>query len=118
MKVRIAPSKYVLARLNCCDGRFASDPQYLFHALDLIERNVVICTVHSTKRKQFQTDATVGCLQNRDNMMYIIATIKFFSSFNEIQGTSQYFYNMLSDILAKIRKWCISIFSFLLSCRI
>ena len=28
------PSKYVHARLKCSDDRFASDPQYIFCALD------------------------------------------------------------------------------------
>ena len=47
-KLRITPSKYLHARLKCCDDRFASDPQYIFQALDWIERNVVANTIHFT----------------------------------------------------------------------
>ena len=32
-KVRITPSKYVHARLKCCDDRFATNPQYIFQSL-------------------------------------------------------------------------------------
>ena len=37
----ITPTKYVKARLKCCNDRFASNPQYIFHALDWIEREGV-----------------------------------------------------------------------------
>ena len=39
--VPVTPTKYVHARLKCCDDRFASNPQYIFHALDSIEREAV-----------------------------------------------------------------------------
>ena len=64
----IMPSKYLHARLKSCDDRFALDPQYIYQAIDWIERNVA-STVHFTERKQFQTDISVGCLQSQDNVM-------------------------------------------------
>ena len=33
-EIPITPSKYVHARLKCWDDRFASNSQYIFHALD------------------------------------------------------------------------------------
>ena len=48
---------------------FASDLLHIFEALDWIERNTVASTVFFNKRKQFQTDITVGCPQNQDNVM-------------------------------------------------
>ena len=39
-------------------------PQYTFEALDWIGRHAIVSIVHFTERKQFQTDATVSCLQN------------------------------------------------------
>ena len=56
----ITPSKYVHARLKCCDDRFASNSQYIFHALDWIERNTVASSIHFAERKQFQSDISVG----------------------------------------------------------
>ena len=38
-----------------CDDRFAANPQYIFHALDWIERNAVASSVHFAERKQFQS---------------------------------------------------------------
>ena len=56
----ITPLKYVHARLKCCDDRFVSSSQYIFHALDWIERNLVASSVHFAERKQFQSDISVG----------------------------------------------------------
>ena len=51
-EVHITPSKYIHARLKCCDGRFSSNPQYIFQALDWIERNAVASTIHFSERKK------------------------------------------------------------------
>ena len=42
------------ARLKCCDDRFATNLQYIFHALDWIERNYVASSVHFAERKHFK----------------------------------------------------------------
>ena len=42
----ITSSKYVHTRLKCCEDRFASNPQYIFHALDWIEGNTVASSIH------------------------------------------------------------------------
>ena len=34
--------KYVHSRLKCCDDRFPSNSQYIFHALDWIQSNAVV----------------------------------------------------------------------------
>ena len=80
-KVRIMPSKYLHARLKCCDDGFATDPQYIFQALDWIERNTVANTIYFIKRKKIQTDFNVGCLQNQDNVMHMITDDQIFASF-------------------------------------
>ena len=49
----ITPSKSVHARLKCCDDRFASNSQYIFHALDRIEINAVARSIDFAERKQF-----------------------------------------------------------------
>ena len=113
-KVRIILSTYLHVRLKCCDGRFASDPQYVFQALDWIEGNAVASTVHFTQRKQFQTDFTVGCLQNQDNAICMIIEDQTFVSFKGIQGTPQYFHNVILDVLEKIRQY--GLYTFFLTC--
>ena len=42
----MTPSKYVHTRPKCCDDRFSSNPQNIFHALDWIERSTVASSVH------------------------------------------------------------------------
>ena len=104
-KVPITPSKYVNARLKCCDDRFASNPQYIFQCLDWIERNAVASSIHFAKRKQFQGDINAGQLINQDNVRRMISDDQIFASFKNIRGTPQYFHNMLLDVLAKIRQF-------------
>ena len=65
-EVPITPSKYVHARLKCCNDRFAANPQYIFHALDWIQRNVFASSVRFAERKQFQSEINVGQLVKDD----------------------------------------------------
>ena len=71
-EIPITPSKYVHTRLKCCDDRFASNPQYIFHALDWIERNAVASSVHFAERKQFQSEISVGQLVNHNNVSFLL----------------------------------------------
>ena len=50
----ITPSKYLHVRLRCCDDRFAANPQYIFHALDWIERNAVATSFILLKGNNFK----------------------------------------------------------------
>ena len=104
----ITPSKYVHVRLKCCDDRFASNSQYICHALNWIERNAV------AERKQFQSDIIVGQLMNKETVKRMISHDQIFSSFKNIRVTPQYFHNMLLDVLAKNRQF--GIYTFFLTC--
>ena len=95
-EIPITPSKHVHTRLKCCDDRFASNPQYIFHALDWIERNAVASSVHFAERKQFQNEISVGQLKNHNNVRRMISDDQIFSSFKNIRGTPQYFYCWMS----------------------
>ena len=110
-EIPISPSKYVHARLKCCDGRFAANPQHIFHALDSIERITVASSVHFAERKQFQSEINVGQLVNLSNVRRMTSDDQILSSFKNIRGTSQYFHNMLLDVLAKTRRFGVHTFS-------
>ena len=97
------------ARLKCCDGRFAANPQHIFHALDSIERITVASSVHFAERKQFQSEINVGQLVNLSNVRRMTSDDQILSSF---KSTSQYFHNMLLDVLAKTRRFGVHTFSF------
>ena len=88
----ITPSKYVHARLKCCDDRFASNSQYIFHALDWIERSAVASSIHFAERKQFQSDISVGQLMNKDTVTRMISDYQIFSLFKN-RETPQYFHS-------------------------
>ena len=113
-EIPITPSKYVHTRLKCCDDRFASNPQYIFHALDWIERNAVASSVHFAERKQFQSEISVGQLVNHNHVRRMISDDQISSAFKNIRGTPHYFHNMLLDVLAKIKQF--GVYTFLLSC--
>ena len=111
-EIAITPSRYVHARLKCCDDRFAANPQYIFHALDWIKRNAVASSVHFAEGKQFQSKISVCQLVNH-NHIGRISDDQIFSSFKN-RGTPQYFCNMLLDVLAKIRRF--GVYTFFLTC--
>ena len=113
-EIPITSLKYVHARPKCCDDRFAANPQYIFDALDWIERNAVASSVHFAEMKQIQSEINVGQLVNHDNIRRMISDDQIFSSFQNIRGTPQYFHNMLLDILAKIRQF--GVCTFFLTC--
>ena len=58
--VRLTPSKYVHARLKCADDRFALNTKYIFHCLDLLEKDVVSSSINFVQRKYVQGDITAG----------------------------------------------------------
>ena len=97
------------------DDRFESNPQYIFHALDWIERNAVASSIHFAERKQFQDDISAGQLVNTNNVRRLISDDQIFASFKNIQGTPQYFHNMMLDVLAKVRHFGCTTFSLTLS---
>ena len=72
-EIPITPPKYVHARLKCCDDRFAANLQYIFHALDWTEKNVVESSIHFVERKQFQSEINVSQLVNDDNVRRMIS---------------------------------------------
>ena len=73
---------------RCCDDRFAANPQYIFHALDWIERNAIASSVHFVERKQFQSEISVGQLENHDNVRRMISDDQISSSFKKYQSSS------------------------------
>ena len=79
------------ARLNGCDDRFASNPQYIFHTLDWIERNAVASSIHFAERKQFQSDINAGQLINSDNVRHMISDDQIFASFKNIKRYTSIF---------------------------
>ena len=101
----ITPSKYVHCRLKSCDDRFAANPQYMFHALDWIERNAVATSDHFAQRKHFQSEISVDQLVNHGNVRRMISDDQIFSFFINIRGTPQYFHNILLDAFPKSRQF-------------
>ena len=104
-EIPITKTKYVHTRLKCCHDRFASNPQYIFHALDWIERNAVASSVHFAERKQSESEIKVGQLVNHSNVRGMISDDQILPSIKNIRRTPQYFHNMLLDVLFKIRQF-------------
>ena len=113
-EILIKPSKYVHARLKCCRDRFAANHQYIFYALDWIERNAVASSVHFAERNQLQNEIIILQPVNHDNVRKMISDDQTFSSFRNIRRTQQYLHNMLLDVLAKIRQF--GVYTFFLTC--
>ena len=69
------------ARLKCCDDRFASNSQYVLHAIDWIERNPVASSIHfpekKKKKKKNQSDISVDKLMNKETRKRVIYDDQF-----------------------------------------
>ena len=85
------------------DDRFAAYLEYIFRALDWIERNAVASSIHFAERKQCQSVINVVQLVSQYSVRKMISDYQIFFSFKIIRGTPQYFHNMLLDVLAKLR---------------
>ena len=55
-----------------------------------------------------------GQLMSKGTVKIMVSHDQIFSSFKNIRGTSQYFHNMLLDVLAKIRQF--GVYTFFLTC--
>ena len=64
------------ARLKCCDDRFASNSQYVLHAIDWIERNPVASSIHFPEKKN-QSDISVDQLMNKETRKRVIYDDQF-----------------------------------------
>ena len=114
-EIPLTSSKYVHARLKYCNDRFASNPQYIFHALDWIERKLLLqAQFILLKGNNFKVKINVGQLVNHNNIRRMISDDQIFSSFKSIRESPQYFHNMLLNGLAKIRQF--EVYTFFLTC--
>ncbi|GAB1600976.1 hypothetical protein Ahia01_000375800, partial [Argonauta hians] len=104
-RVSISMIKCFHARLKCCDGRFASNYQYIFNTLHLIEARAVASTITIAQRKSYQGDISASKLINKDGITNLLTEDQIFAQFKNIRGTPQYFQNMAYDVLAKIRQF-------------
>ena len=109
-EIPATPSKYVHARLKCCDYRIAASPQYIFHALGRIEKNTVASSVHFAERKQFQNKIIFDQLVNNDNIRRMISGDHIFSSFQNIRGATA----LLQYVPATITQF--GVYTFFLTC--
>ena len=98
----LTPSKYAHARLKSTDDRFASNPQYIFHLLDWVEKEAISSSISIAERKHNQGELTAGQV-NSNNFMKFLSENQLFASFKDVRGTPQYWNKMLLDVLAKVR---------------
>ena len=72
-QIPITPSKYVHARLKCCDDRFAANPQYIFHALEIVLKEMLLqAWFILLKGKEIESEINVGQLINYVDIRRII----------------------------------------------
>ena len=82
-----------------CNTKYAEKLQYLFCCLDWLERKVVNSTKKFFICKCFQSDISVGQLTNTYNGRNMITEDQLFASLTNACCTSQYYYNMVLDVL-------------------
>ena len=101
--VKISLLKYIHRNLKNSDSRFASDPQYIFFALDWVERTSVHNAIMFSERKMKGVKCSVASLQNKERIRQMLSDDEIMATFKTIRGSPQFWHNMQLDILAKIR---------------
>ena len=102
--VKISPKQYFKSRLLHKDARFAETSEYIFQALDFLERDSLQNNISITSRKSYHQDITAGQLKNPNRLQRLLNDDQVFASFKTIRGTPQYWHQMQLDMLAKLRQ--------------
>ena len=100
----ISKKKYFSARLLHKDGRFSETTEYIFHALDILERQTLTDTISITTRKSYFQDISAGQLKDPNKLLKLLSQDQVYASFKNIRGTPQYWQQMQFDMLAKLRQ--------------
>ena len=101
----ISKKKCFSARILNKDGRFAETSEYIFHALDILERQTLADTISITTRKSYFQDISAGQLKDPKKLMKLLNQDQVYASFKNIRGTPQYWQQMQFDMLAKLRQF-------------
>ena len=101
--VKITPAKYLNARLQNADDRFATSTEYIFQGLHWLESDRLRSTINISKMKRHHQDINAGTLKNPETVHQLISNDEMFTTFKTIRGTPQYWKNMQLDMLAKIK---------------
>ena len=100
-EITITPAKYIHARLKSSDNRWVSNLQYIFHALDWIQKNAVASSIYFSQRKH-QDNLIAGQI-NPNNVRRTLSDDQIHASFKNIKGTPQYGHSMNLDTLVKVQ---------------
>ena len=100
----ISKKKYFSARLLHKDGGFAETSEYIFHALDILERQTLTDTISITTRKSYFQDISAGHLKDPNKLLKLLSQDQVYASIKNIRGTPQYWQQMQFDMLAKLRQ--------------
>ena len=80
--IPLTPSKYAHVRLKSTDDRFATNPQYIFHLIDWVEKEAISSSISIAERKHFQGELTAGQV-NSNNVLRYISENQLFASFKD-----------------------------------
>ena len=116
--VKLTPTKYFNQRLLNYKQRFASDPDYIFFALSVLQQLSLNSSINIAMKKVTSRGITAGLLSSNYNEIIksFITQDRGFSFMSSVKGTPAYWKTFLFDVLAMIRQLGLPTYFMTLSC--
>ena len=105
---KIGMHRYFNSRLFSSDNRFASDPEYIFYALDYVERKTLQQQTSIAFRKasptNLTTNITVSTLQDSSQVSALLKKDIGYRFMTGVRGSPPYWDKTLKDLFALLRQ--------------
>ena len=116
--VKLSPVKYFNQRLLNYKQKFASDADYIFFALSVMQQLNLNSQINIAMKKVSSNSLTAGMLSNNfsETIKSFIAKDEGFNFMNPIKGTPAYWKRFLFEVLAMVRQLGLPTYFMTLSC--
>ena len=117
-EIKLSPVKYFNQRLLNYTQKFASDSDYIFYALSVMQQLNLNSQINIAMKKVCTNQLTAGMLSNNftDTVNSFIANDRGYGFMSPIKGTPAYWKKFLSDVLAMVKQLGLPTFFMTLSC--
>ena len=107
--IKLGTERYFNTRLFSSDNRFASDPEYIFFALDLVEKNKICQSTSIAFRKgasinEDQSPVTAAMLTDEDMRKKILKKDLGYRFLEPIRGSPPYWEKTLKNLFGMVRQ--------------
>ena len=117
-QIKLSPAKYFNQRLLNYTQLFASDPDYIFFALSVIQQSKLQSQINIAMKKCCGSSLTAGMLSQNfsERVKSFVVKDDAYHFMNTIKGTPAYWEKFLYEVLAMVKQLGLPTFFMALSC--